>query len=186
MAYGSPREKPATWLRACLWLLLGGWLGAWILFAFVVAPTAFRVLPSTQIAGELVGPVLAALHLYGVGAGIALAVLAWALARTGAGVWIPLAMGALCLLSQFGVTGQIEAIRGLAFGPSGNQELDGDLHRRGCSGVRARRDPRAGRRAAELARRCAEKLEKFPCRLQGAGVCSCDLPRFPLFFGNLR
>jgi hypothetical protein len=94
-----------------------------VLFAFVVAPTAFRVLPSTQIAGQLVGPVLGALHLYGVGAGVALAVVAWALARTGAGLWIPLGMSALCLVSHFGVTAQIEAIRALAFGPAGSPEI---------------------------------------------------------------
>ena len=112
-----------AWLRGALWLLLGGWLGAWVLFAFVVAPTAFRALPSTQIAGRLVGPVLGALHLYGVAAGIALAAVAWAMARTGACLWIPLAMSALCLLSQFGVTAQIESIRGLAFGPGGSPEI---------------------------------------------------------------
>jgi hypothetical protein len=113
----------SAWLRAALWLLLAGWLGAWILFAFVVAPTAFRVLPTTRVAGQLVGPVLAALHLYGVGAGIALAALAWVLSRTGGALWIPLAMGALCLVSHFGVTAQIEAIRHLAFGPSGSPEM---------------------------------------------------------------
>ena len=91
--------------------------------AFVVAPTAFRVLPSTQIAGQLIGPVLAALHLYGAAAGIALAALAWGLARTGWCVWIPLGMGALCAVSHFGVTAQIEAIRPLAFGPGGSPEL---------------------------------------------------------------
>ena len=113
----------SAWPRAALWLLLAGWLGAWVLFAFVVAPIAFRVLPTTRIAGQLVGPVLTALHLYGAGAGIALAALAWALSRTGAALWIPLAMAALCLVSQFGVTAQIEAIRDLAFGPSGSPEI---------------------------------------------------------------
>ena len=29
-------------LRTVAWVLLGGWLGAWALFAFVVAPTAFQ------------------------------------------------------------------------------------------------------------------------------------------------
>jgi hypothetical protein len=110
-------------LRAALWLLLGGWIGAWVLFAFVVAPTAFRVLPTTQVGGQLVGPVLRALHLYGAGAGVALAALAWGLARSGVGLWIPLAMSALCLVSHFGVTAQIEAIRPLVFGPAGSPEI---------------------------------------------------------------
>jgi hypothetical protein len=110
-------------LRAALWLLLGGWIGAWVFFAFVVAPTAFRVLPTTQVGGQLVGPVLRALHLYGAGAGVALAALAWGLARSGVGLWIPLAMSALCLVSHFGVTAQIEAIRPLVFGPAGSPEI---------------------------------------------------------------
>ena len=65
---------PATeWLlRSALWLCLGGWVGAYALFAFVVAPTAFRVLSTPGDAGQLVGPVLRALHLYGLGAGAAL------------------------------------------------------------------------------------------------------------------
>jgi hypothetical protein len=119
----APSGASATCLHAALWLLLGGWLGAWTLFAFVVAPTVFRVLPSTQVAGQLVAPVLTALHLYGVGAGMALAAIAWALTRTGVALWLPLAMGALCFVSQFGVTAQIEAIRALVFGPSGSPEL---------------------------------------------------------------
>ena len=43
-------------IRSSLWLVLGGWLGAWLLFAVGVAPTAFRVLPSSEIAGSLVSP----------------------------------------------------------------------------------------------------------------------------------
>ena len=117
------RQGRALWLRAALWTLLGWWIGGWALFAFVVAPTAFGALPSTQVAGRLVGPVLAALHLYGAGAGFALALLAWALSRRGFAVWLPLAMSALCLASHFGVTARIEAIRDLVFGPDGNPEV---------------------------------------------------------------
>ena len=39
--------------------MLGGWLGSWALFAFVIAPTAFRVLPSGDVAGAP-----AAAHIY--------------------------------------------------------------------------------------------------------------------------
>jgi hypothetical protein len=113
----------ASWLRGVLWLLLGGWLGAWTFFAFAVAPTAFRVLPSTEIAGQLVGPLLAALHLYGAAAGIALAGLARALGRSGACLWIPLAMSGSCLVSEFGVTPAIAETRALAFGASGSPEM---------------------------------------------------------------
>lgn len=124
MTHSIPlRAAGDVWLRAISWLLLGGWIGAWVLFAFVVAPTAFRVLPSTQIAGQLIGPVLATLHLYGAGAGVTLSASAWGLSRTGICLWLPLAMSALCLVSQFGVTSQIEAIRPLVFGPQGSPEF---------------------------------------------------------------
>ena len=119
----SARGAAGTWLRGLSWLLLGGWIGAWVLFAFVIAPTAFRVLPSTQVAGLLIGPVLTTLHLYGVLAGVALAALAWGLSRTGVCLWLPLSMSALCLVSQYGVTSRIEEIRPLVFGPEGSQEL---------------------------------------------------------------
>lgn len=121
--HGLPRGAAGPWLGALSWLLLGGWIGAWVFFAFAVAPTAFRVLPSTQIAGQLIAPVLATLHLAGAAAGVALAALAWGLSRTGAFLWLPLAMSALCLVSHFGVTAQIEAIRPLAFGPEGSPEM---------------------------------------------------------------
>jgi Domain of unknown function (DUF4149) len=104
-------------LRGGLWLLLGGWLGAWWLFAFSVARTAFNVLPP-ETAGKLVGPVLDNLHLFGGVAGVALALLARALGR---GFWhqtLPLVMAGLCLFSQFAVTSEIERLRDLAFGPA--------------------------------------------------------------------
>ena len=110
-------------LRCALWVLLGGWIGAWALFAFVVARVAFEVLPTTELAGRIVGPVLAALHLYGAVAGVALAVLAWALARRPITIALPLALAVLCLVSHLGVTAEIESIRDLVFGPGGSPEL---------------------------------------------------------------
>jgi hypothetical protein len=109
-------------LRSALWLLLGGWLGAWGLFAFVVAPTAFGVLPSTEIAGTLVGPVLAALHPYGVGAGLGLALLGRALGRGALLTALPLVTSAVCVYSHFGVSAEIAEIRDLAFGPDGSAD----------------------------------------------------------------
>lgn len=46
-------------------LALSLWLGAMIFFAFIVAPAAFAVLPTRQLAGDLVGLVLARLHILG-------------------------------------------------------------------------------------------------------------------------
>ena len=109
-------------LRSTLWVLLGSWFGAWVVFAFVVAPTAFRVLPSTAVAGTVISPVLGALHLYGGFAGIALALLAWALGRGRILAVLPLGLGAICLFSHFGVTAEIAEVRELAFGPEGSVE----------------------------------------------------------------
>ena len=110
-------------LRTVLWILLGGWVGSWLLFALVVAPTAFRVLPSPEAAGSLVGPVLDALHLYGAAAGLALAALALALRRGPVRVALPLLMSAACLYSQFGVSAELAEIRHLAFGPQGSEAV---------------------------------------------------------------
>jgi hypothetical protein len=134
---GPPAVGPAPLrrflARAALWLLLGGWVGAWVLFGAVIAPTAFRVLPSTQVAGELVGPVIAVLHLYGAAAGIALALLAWALGRGRLLRVLPLLLAALCLYSHFGVSARISEIRDRAFGAEGSSEAAarfGALHER--------------------------------------------------------
>lgn len=105
-----------TALRSALWLLLGGWIGAWFLFAFGVTTTAFRVLPSTEVAGQLVGPILTGLHVYGAAAGLMLAGVSLGLRR---GRWLaaaPILLAALCLYSQIGVTGEIERVRAQAFG----------------------------------------------------------------------
>ena len=110
-------------LRGLLWILLGGWVGSWLLFALVVAPTAFRVLPSPDAAGALVGPVLDALHLYGAAAGLALSAIAFALRRGSLRVALPLLMAAACLYSQFGVSAELAEIRHLAFGPEGNEAI---------------------------------------------------------------
>jgi hypothetical protein len=119
-------------IRAALWLTLGGWIGAWLLFGLVVAPTAFRVLPSTRIAGDLIGPVLEALQLFGCAAGLVLALIARWLGRGVARWALPLAMSAACLYSQFGVSAEIAEIQDLAFSPQGNEALVarfGQLHR---------------------------------------------------------
>ena len=110
-------------IRGALWLTLGGWIGAWLLFGLVVAPTAFRVLPSAQVAGSLIGPVLEALQLFGSAAGLLLALIAWLLGR-GAARWaLPLAMSAACLYSQFGLSAEIAEIQNGAFGPQGSEVL---------------------------------------------------------------
>ena len=119
----------AAALRSALWLTLGGWIGSWAFFALVIARLAFRVLPSPEVAGHLVRPVLNTLHWYGAGAGIALAVLAAAMRRGRLLVALPLVLTLACLATQLGVTPRMEAIHDLAFGPGGNVEAAAEYRR---------------------------------------------------------
>ena len=51
-----------SFLRFLMLLSLVVWIGGLIFFAFVLAPTAFQVLPSTHLAGSVVGRALSKLH----------------------------------------------------------------------------------------------------------------------------
>jgi uncharacterized membrane protein len=46
------------------------WIGGLIFFAFVVAPSAFSVLPTSHLAGNLVGRTLGKLHWIAIFSGI--------------------------------------------------------------------------------------------------------------------
>jgi hypothetical protein len=118
----APLMRAHVALRSTLWLTLGGWVGSWGLFELVIARIAFQVLPSPEIAGHLVRPLLDVLHWYGFGAGLALAALAIALRRGRLLVVLPVGLAIACLITQLGVTPRLEALRDLAFGPAGNVE----------------------------------------------------------------
>ncbi|HXQ97037.1 MAG TPA: DUF4149 domain-containing protein [Candidatus Limnocylindrales bacterium] len=60
----------STALRTIEFLCLGVWLGGICLLSFVIAPGAFSILPSRDIAGTFVGFTLSRLHLIGIGAGV--------------------------------------------------------------------------------------------------------------------
>ena len=100
--------------------LASAWLGAALLFAAVVAPAAFAVLPARALAGALVGRVLPALFVAGLGIGAIVAVLE--LRAPGiAGRWWRLGGGigmvAACAIAQFLVAPRIARLRE-AIGPS--------------------------------------------------------------------
>jgi len=127
------RTLGQTALRTCLWLLLGGWFGSYLLLGAVIAPTAFAMLPSTDLAGKFMGSVLTKLHIYGAFAGIALALVSKSLGRGPVLVTVPIVLSAICLYSHFGVSAQLAEIRNLAFGPDGTADVAarfGELHRR--------------------------------------------------------
>jgi hypothetical protein len=93
---------------------LSVWLGAAILSAAVVAPAAFRMLPSRAMAGAVVGQVLPVIFWSGIFAGI----IAWGLeARTTPytlrkRAWAPFAiMIAGCAIAQLVIAPKIEKVR---------------------------------------------------------------------------
>ncbi|MBI4469278.1 MAG: DUF4149 domain-containing protein [Acidobacteria bacterium] len=51
-------------------VVLATWFGGITVFSFLVAPAAFQVLPTTQLAGDLVANVLAKLYLLGTLCGV--------------------------------------------------------------------------------------------------------------------
>ena len=190
-----------TLLRSALWLLLGGWIGAWFLFAFGVSRVAFQVLPSTELAGQVVGPLLGGLHLYGAAAGVTLALIALALGRGPLLAGLPIALAALCMYSELGITGEIDSIRSQAFGPDATlaaTERFGQLHRRslvvfGVVGLgaiallvgHARRDSRTPGASNEATPPGAPKralLPEKPCPSRGAAVSCAATNRFLLLF----
>jgi len=59
-----------SFLRFLMILSLVVWIGGLIFFAFVLAPTAFQVLPNTHLAGNLVGRALGKLHWIAIISGI--------------------------------------------------------------------------------------------------------------------
>jgi uncharacterized membrane protein len=59
-----------TFLRFLMLLSLVLWIGGLIFFAFVLAPTAFSVLPTTHLAGNVVGRALSKLHWIAIFSGV--------------------------------------------------------------------------------------------------------------------
>lgn len=59
-----------SWLRALMLLALIVWIGGIIFFAFVLAPTVFAVLPTRELAGNVVNPSLTKLHCMGLVSGV--------------------------------------------------------------------------------------------------------------------
>ncbi len=114
-----------TAVRAFVLLSLIVWLGGEIFFGAVLAPVAFRTLPSAHLAGGVVRSALAVLHRIGLGCGAVLLLLqGFQLAvRSGrerrlvAARWgLVLGMMVLTAVSDIGVIGPMERDRLLAGG----------------------------------------------------------------------
>ena len=106
-------------LRYLMLLSLIVWLGGLIFFSFVVAPTAFSVLPSRHFAGSVVSRSLTVLHWMGLVSGLVFLATSMLYARLSSGSAHPLAvrhlliiaMLVLTAISQFGISPKMAALR---------------------------------------------------------------------------
>jgi uncharacterized membrane protein len=108
-----------SFLRFLMLLSLVCWIGGLIFFAFVVAPTAFTVLPTTHLAGNVVGRSLSKLHWIGIVSGIVYLISSLLYSRFTDGTAHVFAarhvllclMLALTLISQFGIIPRMDVLR---------------------------------------------------------------------------
>jgi uncharacterized membrane protein len=106
-------------LRFLMLLSLIVWIGGLIFFAFVLAPTAFTVLPNTHLAGNVVGRALGKLHWIAIISGIVFLVSSMLYSRFTDGTAHVFAarhillclMLALTLISQFGIIPRMDVLR---------------------------------------------------------------------------
>jgi DMSO/TMAO reductase YedYZ heme-binding membrane subunit len=108
-----------TWLRTLMLLALIVWIGGIVFFAFVLAPTVFSVLPSRELAGNVVNPSLAALHRIGIASGLVFLAASLLLDRIRYARFKPLTlvhvlavlMLALTLVSQYAISPRMRSLR---------------------------------------------------------------------------
>jgi uncharacterized membrane protein len=121
-----------SFLRFLMLLSLVCWIGGLIFFAFVVAPTAFAVLPTTHLAGNVVGRSLSKLHWIGFISGIVYLISSLLYSRFTDGaahvfaarhVLLCLMLG-LTLISQFGIIPRMDTLRASVDGEIRSVPLD--------------------------------------------------------------
>jgi uncharacterized membrane protein len=127
-----------SFLRFLMLLSLVVWIGGLVFFAFVLAPTVFSpgLLPTRQFAGSIVGRSLDLLHYMAIASGIIFLISSMLYSRVATGNARPTAarhvlivlMLALTLISQFGVSPKMHAIRA-EVGAIDNAPLDNPLRR---------------------------------------------------------
>jgi uncharacterized membrane protein len=108
-----------SFLRFLMLLSLVIWIGGLIFFAFVVAPTSFKVLPTTHLAGNMVGASLGQLHWIAIVSGIVFLISSLLYSRLTDGTAHVFAarnillclMLALTLVSQFGIIPRMDTLR---------------------------------------------------------------------------
>jgi uncharacterized membrane protein len=108
-----------SFLRFLMLLSLVAWIGGLIFFAFVLAPTAFSVLPTTHLAGNVVRIALSKLHWIAIVSGIVYLISSLLYSRLTDGTAhvfaarhvLLCAMLALTLVSQFGIMPRMDTLR---------------------------------------------------------------------------
>src|SRR5580704_596282 len=108
-----------SFLRFLMLFSLVVWIGGLIFFAFVLAPTAFSVLPTTHLAGNVVGRALSKLHWIAIFSGIVYLISSLLFSRLTDGAPHVFAarhvllclMLALTLVSQFGIMPRMDTLR---------------------------------------------------------------------------
>src|SRR5579871_2902891 len=108
-----------SFLRFVMVLSLVVWIGGLIFFAFVLAPTAFSVLPNTHLAGNVVGRALGKLHWIAIFSGVVFLLSSLLYSRNTSGsanlfaarhVLLYL-MSGLTLFSQFWIIPRMDTLR---------------------------------------------------------------------------
>jgi hypothetical protein len=110
-------------------VVLAAWVGACLLFAAVVAPASFRVLPSRSLAGAITGEVLPVLFWSGVLAG-AIALLAARQARKRAMTYVAVLLIALSAAGDLGPGRSIRSIRKQSAAAMDSLSTDDPIRRR--------------------------------------------------------
>ena len=108
-----------SWLRALMLLCLIVWIGGIIFFAFVLAPTVFAVLPTHELAGNVVNSTLTELHFMGLISGCVFLLCSIFYSRIKLARWqffsgahvLLVIMLALTAISQFSVMPRMQALR---------------------------------------------------------------------------
>ena len=108
-----------SFLRFLMLLSLVVWIGGLIFFAFALAPTVFAVLPTRQLAGNVVNRSLGIMHWMAIACGVTFAVTSMIDSRIVNGVTDPFAarnlliyaMLILTLVGMFGIASRMLVLR---------------------------------------------------------------------------
>jgi hypothetical protein len=108
-----------SFLRYLMLLALIVWIGGLVFFSFVLAPTVFAVLPTHQLAGNVVSRSITALHWIGIISGLVFLICSMISSRVSAAEARPFAtshvlvyfMLALTAISQFKLFPKMDALR---------------------------------------------------------------------------